>query len=148
MMFRIFVDSSVLFAALYSTTGHSADLLRLGIIGEIIIIISDDVIEETHRNLEFSRPEKLPALHKALTVAGFETITVSRQKVREASLQVAAKDAHIVAAAKAAKVDMLVSFDKKHILGRPELADYIGATILSPKDAFERISASLDDRDQ
>ncbi len=142
-MHRIFIDSSVLFAAIYSATGHSADLLRLGITGRMIIVISDDVIEETRRNLETSKPEKLSALSKALSVAGFETVAVSKKKVQEAAQHVVAKDAHIIAAAKFAKVDMLVSLDKKHILGRPELAEYIGAPILSPKDAFERVSFAL-----
>ncbi|MFH1906996.1 MAG: putative toxin-antitoxin system toxin component, PIN family [Chloroflexota bacterium] len=138
-MLRVFVDSSVLFAAIYSSTGHSADLLQMGVSGKITIVISDDVIEETRRNLEISKPEKLTDLNKALSIAGFEIITVPRNEVLAAAQRVAAKDAHIIAAAKVAKADMLVSFDKKHILGRPELAEYIGAAILSPREAIERI---------
>jgi len=138
-MLRLFVDSSVLFSAIYSSNGHSADLLRMGILGKVIIVLSDDVVDETHRNLAISKPERLPAFEKALAVAGFEIIDVSREEVMAAANHVVAKDAPILAAAKMAKVDMLVSLDKRHILGRPELAEYIGAAILSPKEAFERI---------
>lgn len=138
-MLRLFVDSSVLFSAIYSSNGHSADLLRMGILGEVIIVLSDDVVDETHCNLAISKPERLPAFEKALAVAGFEIIDVSREEVMAAANHVVAKDAPILAAAKMAKVDMLVSLDKRHILGRPELAEYIGAAILSPKEAFEQI---------
>jgi predicted nucleic acid-binding protein len=47
------------------------------------------------------------------------------------------KDAPIVAAAKKAQADMLVTLDKKHLLGKPELAMYAGMKIVTPKEAIE-----------
>jgi hypothetical protein len=41
-----------------------------------------------------------------------------------------------------ARVNMLVTLDKKHFLGRPELESYINAPILTPKEAFEKIKSS------
>ena len=53
----------------------------------------------------------------------------------------ALKDAPIIAAAKKAKVTVLVSLDKKHILGRPELETYIQARIVTPAEAHRKIKA-------
>jgi predicted nucleic acid-binding protein len=45
------------------------------------------------------------------------------------------KDAPILAAAKQAQVDLLVTLDKKHLLGKPELVAYLGKKIVTPKEA-------------
>ena len=55
--------------------------------------------------------------------------------MRSAASHVALKDAPIVAAAKRAKVDLLVTLDKKHLLGKPELAEYAGVDIVTPQEA-------------
>ncbi len=49
------------------------------------------------------------------------------------------KDAPIIAAAKKTKVDFLVTLDKKHLLDKPELAEYIGAEIVTPKQAMNKL---------
>ncbi len=58
-------------------------------------------------------------------------------EVWEAEKYVAAKDAPIVAAARKAGVDYLITFDKKHLLGNPALTSYLGIEILTPKDGLE-----------
>jgi predicted nucleic acid-binding protein len=144
MIPRIFIDSSVLFSAANSTRGHSYDLIMLSAQGKIILVMSDYVLEETRRNLADLKEPKDSRLVQILENAKIERIEVSRQEVLSAAKVVVLKDAPILAAAKAAKVDMLVSLDRKHILGRPELGKYIGAEILSPKDAYERVLAFLE----
>jgi predicted nucleic acid-binding protein len=139
-MQRIFIDSSVLFAAAYSTSGHSFDLLHMSAQGKIIVVLSDFVIEETRQNLAASNPEKLPLLEKIINAAKIEIIETSKEEVLDACQHITLKDAPILAAAKIAKVNMLVSLDKRHILSHPTLATYVGAAILSPKEAFERIA--------
>jgi hypothetical protein len=49
------------------------------------------------------------------------------------------KDAPIIAAAKTAKINMLVSLDKKHILGRADLEAHINAPIVTPLVAYQKI---------
>jgi predicted nucleic acid-binding protein len=141
---RLFIDSSVLFAAACSAKGHSRDLMILGQAGKITVVISNVVILEVHRNLIELYPEQLPVLEKILIAAVPEIFDATPAQVRDLVKYIVAKDAPILAAAKAAKVDMLVSLDRKHILGRPELGKYIGAEILSPKDAYERVLAFLE----
>jgi len=58
-MQRLFVDSSVLFAAAYSRTGHARDLILMAVRGEITLVVSHLVLDETRRNLTESAPERL-----------------------------------------------------------------------------------------
>ena len=142
MKSRVFIDSSVLFSAVYSTNGHSSDLLVMGAEGDILAVISDFVIVETRRNIRDVKPEKLARLDRLLVTVQFEIARVTSDDVADAKQWIVLKDAPVLAAAKVAHVDMLVTLDKKHFLGRPELESYINAPILTPKDAFQKIKSS------
>jgi predicted nucleic acid-binding protein len=111
----------------------------LGRTGKIIVVISDFVILETRSNIVALYPEKLFIFEKVLNAATPTVVNATPSQVADSAKFIVVKDAPILAAAKTAKVDMLVSLDRKHILGRPELAEYIGAAILSPKEAVERL---------
>jgi hypothetical protein len=57
---RIFIDTSVLFAAALSDTGFARDLIFAGARGELDLVLSTFVIEETRRNLAAKAPSDLP----------------------------------------------------------------------------------------
>jgi predicted nucleic acid-binding protein len=57
---RIFLDSSVLYAAAFSTTGPARRLILKGLEGSVALAISDLVVEETKRNLKKNAPLALP----------------------------------------------------------------------------------------
>ena len=137
---RIFLDSSAFFAAAYSRTGHAYDLLLMGVRGEIGIVISQIVITEVRRNLAESAPDRLEVLDYIMGGISFELVKPTKRQVVAAIKYVVLKDAPIVAAARMAKVDYLVTLDKKHLLGKPELVRYVRADILTPQQAFERLS--------
>jgi uncharacterized protein len=139
---RIFIDSSVLFSAANSNMGHSRDLMVMGANGEITIVLSDYVLEETRRNLSQLRQPPLDALDEILDSVNMEIVRVHKQAVQDAAKVIVLKDAPIIAAAKTAKVDMLVSLDKKHILNNPELENFIKASILTPAEAYQKLKAS------
>lgn len=142
MTYRIFIDSSVLFSAANSAKGHSRDLMVMGVNGEITIILSDYVLEETRRNLSELKQPPLDELEDILAYADMEVVKVNKQTVLAATKLIVLKDAPIIAAAKIAKVDMLVSLDRKHILNHPELETYIKASILTPAEAFQKLKAT------
>ncbi|MCI0550676.1 MAG: PIN domain-containing protein [Anaerolineae bacterium] len=142
MTHRIFTDSSVLFSAANSVKGHSRDLMIMGANGEIMIILSDYVLEETRRNLSHLKQPLLDELENILVHAGMEVVKVNKQAVLAAAKLIVLKDAPIIAAAKIARVDMLVSLDRKHILNHPELETYIKASILTPAEAFQKLKAT------
>ena len=135
---------SILFAAAYSGKGHARDLILMAARDEIRLVISKLVIEETRRNLADFAPEVLPALELVFASIDFDSVDPSKEEVIAASGMVVLKDAPILAAAKAARVNMLVTLDKKHLLDRPELERDIGASIPRPVDAVQRIVAFQD----
>ena len=136
---RIFIDSSVLFSAAHSSKGHSRDLFLMGASGEIKIIISNFVLQETIRNLSGLKKPPLEELDQIVQNANIEFVDATKQSVLDAAKLIVLKDAPIIAAAKTAKVNMLVSLDKKHILGRTDLEAYINASIVTPLVAFQII---------
>lgn len=136
---RIFIDSSVLFSAANSATGHSRDLLVMGVNQEITIVLSGYVLQETIRNLAQLKQPPLLEFEERLSNAKPEFVEADKQAVLKAGSLIVIKDAPIIAAAKIAKVDMLVSLDRKHILGKPELEKYINAPILTPIEAPQRL---------
>jgi predicted nucleic acid-binding protein len=141
-MLRAFFDSSVLFSAAYSKTGHAHDLVRISAQGDLIIVVSNFVVGEARHNLSDLKVQKLTDLDQILSKASIEIVHVAKEEIIDAAHLIVLKDAPILAAAKAAKVDMLVSLDKKHILGRPALEEYINAPIITPAEAFQRLMAS------
>ena len=107
--------------------------------GNIVLVISPLVFEETKRNLANINVEKLQALEHINQFIPFEWVSPSRENVMEATRVVVLKDAPIVAAAKIARVDGLITLDRKHILNHPEIAEYAKTRLLTPKEAWELI---------
>ena len=140
MSCRLFIDSSVLFAAAYSTRGHAHDLIQMGIRGQVTLVISRLVLEETRRNLAASAPEGLPALERLLDNLSVEIVQPSKEEVLAAAEHTALKDAPILAAARAGNVDILVTLDRKHLLGKPNHEAYAQVLIRTPGDTYREIT--------
>lgn len=139
---RLFIDSSVLFTAANSERGHSRDFLVLSAREELVLVLSNYVLEETRRNLaSLKKPEDID-LEYLLSKAKVEITNADRNEVLLAAKITVLKDAPVIAVAKKANVDMLVSLDRKHLLDHPELEAYIDAPILTPKEAFQKIKES------
>jgi predicted nucleic acid-binding protein len=65
-MTRAFIDASVLFAASLSPTGASREIIRQAVRGEVALVASRLVFEETEENLADKAPEALSAFHQFL----------------------------------------------------------------------------------
>jgi len=138
-MIRAFVDASVLFAAAKSETGASREIVRLAIHGEVRLVASQLVFEEARRNLKAKAPEAVAALDDFLNAVSFELVRPTKPEVEAAMEYVAAKDAPIIAAAQKARVDFLVSLDRRHIVGMPEVEKRSGLNIVLPAELLEEI---------
>ena len=138
-MIRAFIDSSVIFSASYSGHGYSRDIILLAIRGELQLVISKLVLAETALNLEKEGSYLVNLLGLIVENIPFEYVHPTKKEVLLASKYVLLKDAAIVAAAKKAKVDYLITLDKKHLLGKPNIARFIGADIVTPKEAVGRL---------
>lgn len=141
---RLFFDSSALFAATYSPSGGAGELIRMAIQGNVQIVISQDVFEESTRNLLRKAPKKVTVLKQLLDVLEVEIAdSPSAEEVREAGALVVLKDAMILAAVKKANVSFFVTLDKKHFLGKPLLEEFAGKSIGTPQEALAYVRNQL-----
>ena len=111
---NIFLDSSVLFSAVYSVSGGSAKLFTLK---NVNLVASKLVLTEVERNVR----QKLQSYHLArfFMLAELLTITESNLSASEIVLTkkvIAEKDAAILADFKKSKCSILIILDKKDFL--------------------------------
>ncbi|MBI4038832.1 PIN domain-containing protein [Candidatus Daviesbacteria bacterium] len=113
-MKTVFVDSSVLLSAVNSPIGGSTKLFTLT---KISLITSRVILTETERNirakLESYHLERFFKLVGKMTIADHLS---KEQLIKKAKKIIAEKDAVILAEAKEAAVDFLITLDKKHFL--------------------------------
>lgn len=129
-----FLDASVLFSAAYSKTGASREIIRLGIQGEIQLVISDLVCNEALLNLKKKAPKVAPYLLTLFNIVPFKIMHPSKKEVLAAMEYTEFKDAPVVAAALCAKVKYLVSLDQAHLVGVSAVEQGSGLSILLPGD--------------
>jgi putative PIN family toxin of toxin-antitoxin system len=145
-MNRVFFDASVLFAGAYSEKGSARDLIRLAIQQRIQIVVSQDVLTETERNLEQKAPGKVATYKQLLTVIEPEIVdSPAKEAVWEIEQYVAKKDAPIIAAAIKAQPDYLVTYDRKDLLDPPQVAAQSGLNIVTP-DVVVAAVGGVDDQ--
>lgn len=112
---KVFIDSSVLIAAAISPTGSAREILEKGFNKKLILYISNDVLEETERNLELKSSKSLDYFYKFSESLVVTVINPTKNQIRKVIKSIEAKDAPIVAGAISAKADYLVTYDRKHL---------------------------------
>ena len=144
-MIRIFMDSSALFAAILSPTGAARELVRMAVNDEIELIISEDVVVETQRNIEGKAPELVSLFDSLLDAIAPEIVPSPIKKaVRAAEEYVAKKDAFIVAAAISASVDFVATFDRQHLIDPPQVSLKSGLYIETPGTILHQLRGEYD----
>ena len=115
--FRVFIDSTVFFAACASALGASRLLLDKGFSGLFQLCFSTLVLLETQENLAAKRPQALAQFDSYR--AKIDSITDPPvDLVQRAMRIVVAKDAPIIAAAASADAQYLLTLDQRHILAQ------------------------------
>ena len=140
-MKSVFIDSSVFFTATNSPTGGSAKLFTLA---NIKLLVAPLVLTETERNVrsklhsyQLQRFFKLAEKTQILNQKPDLSLIIKAKKV------IAEKDAVILAEAKLAKCDFLVTLDKKDFLNE-KVAKFLKPSIaLTPKNLIELLQSSL-----
>ncbi len=121
---RVFLDTSVLFAAVLSPTGGARAILRLGEMGAVDLLVGRRVLQEADSVLTRKASESKPIFALLLDRAGISigpepgATTVRRAK---AVIDHPA-DAFILAEALAAEVDYFVTLDRRHFVDNPHVA--------------------------
>jgi predicted nucleic acid-binding protein len=115
---RVFLDTSVIFAAVLSPTGGARKLFQLGDVGMLKLVIGPNVLRECDEVVRRKVPSSLPALAKLLALGQVETsIAPTRRHIALAlSFVEYEPDALVLAEAMSARPDWFVTHDKEHFL--------------------------------
>jgi predicted nucleic acid-binding protein len=115
---RIFLDTSVVFAAILSPDGGARLLFRLGEAGVIKLLVGPNVLRECEDVVRRKAPASLSTLAVLLNTARVETLAApTSQEVAFARTIIEYEpDAHVLAEAIHANPDWFITHDKKHLL--------------------------------
>ncbi len=140
---RIFVDSSVLFAAAASATGASRALIILAELGLLRLVVCLQIFDEVERNLQAKAPAALPYFQRLRAALNWEVVgDPTPEQVQNAMVIIAAKDAPILAAAIGTHPQRLVTLDTQHF-NRPEVRQQMAFPIQTPGELLADIRQVL-----
>ena len=112
---KVFLDTSALIAGVVSPTGAAREVLRLCEAHVVDLILSKQVLTEADRNISAKLSAVLPEYHALLkSLAPMVVDDPVQHLVKEAGRVINQKGAPILAAARDAEVDYLVSWDTRH----------------------------------
>jgi putative PIN family toxin of toxin-antitoxin system len=139
---KVFIDSSVLIAGVASVTGASAVVLDLCEAESIQMVISRQVLVEADRNFSSKLPNLVLQFRQFIrTLVPVMVEDPPTAAVEKAAKFIDRKDATILAAAIEAKVDYLITLDKRHFLN-PKVQHNAPTEVCTPADflrTFERL---------
>ncbi|NOY98321.1 MAG: PIN domain-containing protein [Chloroflexi bacterium] len=142
---EIFLDTSVIIAALFSATGGARMLFRLGEAGVVTLVVGKIVLQETDDVLLRKAPELRALLAQLLDAAQVKIGDDPQEDHldKAAALMAYAPDAQVLAEALQAAPDWFTSHDREHFLDNPDLAE-LPFQIGSPGDALAWIRTQLE----
>jgi len=116
---KVFLDTSALIAGIASSKGAARAVLQLAEIGLIDVFVSRQVIVEADRNIEDKLPEMLNEYRKFMEFLAPVLIDDPPQReIKRFLTLIHPDDAPILAAAVNAAADFLVTWDRKHFIGK------------------------------
>jgi predicted nucleic acid-binding protein len=133
---RVFLDTSALFAGIWSPAGGSRMILKLGETGAIQLLVSAQVLQEIEYALREKAPGTLGYLALLLErsrieivpLAGEDVLNLCRRLVQHTG------DLQVIAAAWGSSTDYFVTLDRKHFLGNSRLREKAPFLIGTPGD--------------
>jgi predicted nucleic acid-binding protein len=140
-----FLDTSALFAGIWSATGGGRMILKLGEARAIRLLVSPQVLDEIEGALRRKAPHMLGLLTLLLDRSGVEVVpSPMSEAVRDSqALTSHTGDAQVLAAAWTAGADYLVTLDRKHFLDNPILRDAVPFPVGTPGDFLAWYRAQL-----
>ena len=135
---RVFLDTSVLFSAIYSRTGGSYQICQLVRQGKVEGFTSQTVVKELTSNVsKFNKKTKISAENFIADIKLIVRTAITAKEIKSYLKITAAKDAHVLAGAVLCKCDYLLSLDKKHLDNTGVKNNFTQALITSPKEFLE-----------
>lgn len=147
---NLFLDSSALIAGIVSAEGAARALLLLAEGGQISVTFSEQVLAETERAIARKVPLALSELRQAILASQAQIVRNPSPDEVSARLDLTSHpaDTPIVLAAMQAKVDYLVTLNRKHFIDDPEVVRKSGLKIGTPGDALNWVRGQIFTEDQ
>ena len=132
----VFLDTSALFAGIWSATGGGRMILKLGEARTIRLLVSPQVLDEIESALRRKAPDMLGLLALLLDRSRVEVVPSPMPETVQDSQALIGHpgDAQVLAAAWAAGADYLVTLDRKHFLDNPALRGTVPFPVGTPGD--------------
>ena len=142
---KVYLDSSALFAGIWSAAGGVRMILKLGQAQALQLLVSPQVLSEVENALRRKVPEILGYLTLLLDQSGTSVLPhPDEESVQDClSLVQHPGDAQVLAAAWTSDVDYFVTLDKQHFLENPELIKAAQFPIGTPGDFLAWFRAML-----
>lgn len=117
-MHKVFLDANVLFAASYSPTGGSAEVINRAKENKLILYSSRLAVKEAERNLRRKASEmELDRFYRIFEEAKVTLVDAAKKAAKDQFADlIGEKDAPILASAIKAKAKFLITLDRKHLL--------------------------------
>ena len=143
--FNIFLDSSALIAGAISESGAAHLLLNLGESQDIALTVSELVIIESERAMAKKAPSNLNDLRSLIKSSNLRIVDNPAKEEVEANLYLIndPNDVPILLAAMKARVDYLVTHNRKHFLDDPKVTEISGLRIGTPGDVLAWLRENL-----
>lgn len=133
-MIRAFLDSSALFSGTYSKTGGAFKLLELANKGEIELVVSEDIAEETIHNITLKAPVYVDVLRHLLSEGPLIYVEPEIEEYERALPLTVDKDIPVVAGAIRGRCSYIVSHDRAHLVGNLGIERLTGIKVVTPGD--------------
>ncbi|MBC7264810.1 MAG: type II toxin-antitoxin system VapC family toxin [Chloroflexi bacterium] len=133
---KVFLDSSALFAGIWSVEGGARMILKLGEAGAIRLLVSPQVLAEAEGALRRKAPDALGLLAMLLDRSRAEIVPLPTAEVVERFQPITNHrgDAQVLAAAWSAAADYFVTLDREHFLNNPVLKGAVSFPVGTPGD--------------
>lgn len=111
---RLFLDANILFSAAYREVNPALLLFELAAKGRCCLLTSRFAWDEARRNIALKCSERLPALDVLNDRLDFAPVPDAKAIAEAVGEGLPDKDAPILASARAANVDILITGDRAH----------------------------------
>jgi predicted nucleic acid-binding protein len=137
---KVFLDTSVIFAAVLSEKGGARKVFLLGEAGVLQLIVGRNVLRECEDVIRRKVPESLPRLAYLMELGGLEIVSGSVDDyIQQAKTIVSYEpDAFVLAEAMAADPDWFITHDKTHFLDAKNGSN-LSFIVGTPGDLFQAL---------
>ena len=124
---KVFLDTSVVFAAVLSPTGGARKLFQLGEAGLLKLFMGPNVLRECDEVVRRKAPASLSTLAQLLEIGRVEITPAPTRKMAEITRSMVGyePDANVLAEAIGAEPDWFVTHDKEHFLKELKESDFV-----------------------